>query len=124
MRPQLPLSLDPDSEPEPDAAVVRGAPRDYVDTHPTTALLVVEVADTPLDLDRGKKAGLYAKAGIPEYWIVNLVEPVLEVHRDPAPVPGGPSEAAYRLVRRHAPSEAVTLSTPGAGPVPVADLLP
>lgn len=52
-RPQLPLSLGPDSEPEPDAAVVRGTARDYVDGHPTTATPVLEVADTTLEFDRG-----------------------------------------------------------------------
>src|SRR5262245_24175981 len=52
VRAQLPLALDPDSEPEPDIAVVAGSPRDYRDAHPSSALLVVEVADASLVFDR------------------------------------------------------------------------
>jgi Uma2 family endonuclease len=51
--------------------------------HPRTALLVVEVAGDSPRLDRRTKAALYARAGIPEYWIVNLAETTVEVHRDP-----------------------------------------
>ena len=77
----MPLNLGRDSDPEPDLAVVRGRIEDYSD-HPTTALLIVEVSDTTLRLDR-RKAGLYAAAGIAEYWIVNLNERQVEVHRSP-----------------------------------------
>lgn len=81
IRTQMPLNLGRDSDPEPDLAVVRGRIEDYSD-HPTTALLIVEVSDTTLRLDR-RKAGLYAAAGIAEYWIVNLNERQVEVHRSP-----------------------------------------
>jgi Uma2 family endonuclease len=67
---------------------VTGSIRDYKKQHPTTAVLVVEVADTTLQFDRTTKAALYARAGIPEYWIVNLADRVLEVHRQPAPMTG------------------------------------
>src|SRR5262245_20020766 len=70
VRCQLPLALDPHSEPEPDITVVRGRPRDFRDHHPETALLVVEVADSSLAHDRRRKGSLYARAGIEEYWIV------------------------------------------------------
>mgnify|MGYP001209443633 FL=1 len=83
IRVQLPLALGPYSEPEPDVAVVEGAPRRYRDEHPSSAVLVVEVADASLQFDRTRKAALYARAGIPEYWIVNLLDGVLEVHRQP-----------------------------------------
>jgi len=83
IRVQLPLALGPYSEPEPDVAVVEGAPRRYRDEHPSSAVLVVEVADASLQFDRTRKAALYARAGIPEYWIVNLLDGVLEVHRRP-----------------------------------------
>ncbi len=76
-------ALDDDSEPEPDVAIVVGEPRDYVRGHPSTAALVVEAADSSLRLDRRLKAGLYARAGLQEYWIVNLVAGALEVHRAP-----------------------------------------
>ncbi|MCS7300287.1 MAG: Uma2 family endonuclease, partial [Fimbriimonadales bacterium] len=72
-----------DSQPTPDIAVIPGKPDDYRQQHPTTALLVIEVADTSLSHDRGRKLRLYAKHGIPEYWIVNLKQRVLEVYREP-----------------------------------------
>lgn len=83
VRVQMPLAIDEYSEPEPDIAVVMGNPRDYRDSHPSTALLVVEVADNTLPFDREKKKRLYARNGIPEYWIINLVEGCLEVYREP-----------------------------------------
>jgi Uma2 family endonuclease len=83
LRPQLPLTLPGDSEPEPDLAVVRVEDARSRDHHPRTALLVVEVAGESLRFDREIKAALYARAGIPEYWIVNLVETTVEVQRDP-----------------------------------------
>jgi Uma2 family endonuclease len=84
VRCRLPLALAADSEPEPDVAVVEGSPRDYRDAHPSTALLIVEVAEASLAYDRTVKKALYATCGIAEYWIVNLPERVLEVHLQPA----------------------------------------
>ena len=121
---QAPLALDEDSEPEPDIAVVAGTYRDYVDAHPRTAALVVEVADASLRLDRRLKSGLYARAGIRDYWIVNLVDRVLEVHRDPQPAADAAYGCAYRSIEALRPPAAVTpLAAPGAR-IPVADLLP
>jgi Uma2 family endonuclease len=121
---QAPLALDDDSEPEPDVAVVAGEHRDYVGGHPTTAALVVEVADSSLGLDRRLKVGLYARAGLPEYWIVNLVEGVLEVHREPRPQPETAHGWVYRSVEILRPPASVTpLGAPGSL-IPVADLLP
>ncbi|MEM6552069.1 MAG: Uma2 family endonuclease [Planctomycetota bacterium] len=82
VRMQLPLRIKEVSEPEPDVAVVTGSPRDY-DEHPDAALLVVEASDSTLAYDRGAKASLYAAGGIEEYWVVNLIERVLEVYRSP-----------------------------------------
>lgn len=82
VRVQMPLALDDTSEPEPDVAVVPGKARDYAKAHPTTAALVVEIADTTLALDRKTKRALYARNGIPEYWIANLNDDCLEVYRD------------------------------------------
>jgi Uma2 family endonuclease len=78
-----PIVLGDFSEPEPDVSVVRGSVRDYRDAHPTEAALIVEVAQTSLRLDRRIKASIYAAGGITEYWIVNIVAGVLEVHREP-----------------------------------------
>jgi Uma2 family endonuclease len=119
-----PLALDDDSEPEPDVAMVAGGPRDYIGAHPSTAALVVEVADSSLRLDRRLKAGLYARAGLREYWIVNLAEVLLEVHRDPEPAAQAPSGWAYRSIRSLGPPAMVSpLAAPGAS-IRVADLLP
>jgi len=83
IRSQLPLALGFDSEPEPDVAVVLGSWRDYSHSHPTSAILIVEVADSSLLQDRKRKASLYARAEIPEYWLMNLVRRCLEVYREP-----------------------------------------
>lgn len=82
VRMQATLDLG-DDQPEPDVAVVLGSDDDYIDHHPTTALLVVEEAETSLVTDRHLKASLYAAAGIAEYWIVNLIARQIEVHRRP-----------------------------------------
>src|SRR5262245_31722926 len=80
---QSPIILDDRSEPEPDLCVVRGTPRDYVTAHPSGPALIVEVTQSGLHLARGRKAAAYARAGIAEYWIVNLIDRVLEVCREP-----------------------------------------
>jgi len=85
LRVQMPLSLADDSAPEPDVAVLAGSRRDYRTAHPTTAALVVEVADASLAHDRSRKAPLYARAGIPECWIVDISRGTLEVYRQPSP---------------------------------------
>ncbi len=123
VRVQLPIALDPESEPEPDLAVVSGRPRDYAD-HPSQPALVVEVADSSLALDREYKGSLYARARLPEYWIVNLVDRVLEVHREPGLDAGAQYGWAYRVLRTLRADEHVTpLAAPSAR-IPIADLLP
>jgi len=123
VRVQLPIALDNESEPEPDLAVVSGGPRDYSD-HPSRPTLVVEVADPTLTLDREHKGGLYARARLPEYWIVSLVARVLEVYRNPGPDAGAPYGWAYGVVLTIGPDEHVTpLAAPSAR-ILVADLLP
>ncbi len=79
--PEQPLTLT-DSEPEPDLAVVVGSLEDYADAHPSTALLVIEVAVSSLELDR-RKAGIYARAGIPEYWLFDAEANQVEVYSNP-----------------------------------------
>jgi Uma2 family endonuclease len=114
-----------DSEPEPDVMVVRGALRDYPDGHPGAEQIavVVEVADTSLRTDRGTKKRAYARAGIPIYWIVNLVERRVEVFT----VPSGPAEEPdYRERHDYGPDENVPVLLGGdeVGSLPVAELLP
>jgi Uma2 family endonuclease len=117
IRSQMPLALGLDSEPEPDLAVVIGGPLDYRDAHPSTAVLVVEVADSSLLHDRKRKTDLYARAEIPEYWLMNLVQWCLEIYRDP-------KNGVYtsRTVLR-AEDSVAPLSRPEAM-IPVASLLP
>lgn len=79
---QSPLALSDDSEPEPDLAVV--AAGDYSAAHPDHAYLVIEVAESSIQKDRGIKTGLYAAAGIPEFWLVNLIDRTVEVYTRPA----------------------------------------
>lgn len=117
IRVQLPLAIEPESEPEPDIAVVKGSPDDYIDEHPSTAVLIVEIADTSLAYDRTEKAKVYARAGIPEYWIVNLLDRQVEVYRKPQ----GQSYAEVQILKV---GEFVSpLSKPEAK-IPVSDLLP
>jgi len=107
IRVQNPLRLG-ESEPIPDIAIVPGKPSDYRQQHPTTALLVIEIADTSLEYDRTEKMSLYASAGIPEYWIVNLSERCLEVYREPgSPAEGTPFNARYKSLRYYSLDEAV-----------------
>ena len=115
-RAQLPLRLGDRSLPEPDIAVVRGSARDYLAGHPRAAELVVEVADTSLTIDRGRKLHLYAREGVPEYWIVNLVDECVEVHRRPS----GEEYAESRTCLR---GESIATG-PRAQLVAVNDLLP
>lgn len=114
IRIQLPVALSEDSEPEPDVALVpRG---DYSREHPSEALLLIEVAHSSLRKDLELKAALYAEAGVREYWVVDLRDDALVVHRDPS---GG----AYRDVHSLGRGQQVT---PIAFPdvvVPVEELL-
>jgi Uma2 family endonuclease len=90
VRVQNPFAALDDSEPEPDFSVV--ALGDYDRAHPERAELVIEVAESSLSRDRGVKLHIYAENGVPEYWIVNLVDRRIEVHTDPSP-------QGYRTVR-------------------------
>src|SRR5262245_60729806 len=124
VRVQMPIALDDESEPEPDLAVVPGGWRDYEATHPARAALLVEVSESSLGQDRGDKAGLYARARVPEYWIVNLASRSLEVHREPGAVATAPFGARYAVVTVREPGASVSpLACPTAR-IEVADLLP
>jgi Uma2 family endonuclease len=124
VRPQGPLALGPDSEPEPDLAVVVGSPRDYRDGHPTTALLVVEISDSSLRIDRMEKASLYARAGIPEYWIVNLQGLCIEVRRDPTPGVPPEDEPSYMTLRTYRTGASIAPLAMPEQSVTVDELLP
>ena len=124
VRTQGPVALDDESEPEPDVAVVPGVPRDYLDAHSSRPVLVLEVSDATVGFDRRDKGSLYARAGLGDYWIVNLVDRVIEVYRVPLADPAAPYGWRYAEVQTLRPGETVSpLGAPGAR-VPVADLLP
>jgi Uma2 family endonuclease len=124
VRGQLPVALDDDSEPEPDISVVPGSFRDYQHGHPPRAVLIVEVAESSLSLDRALKGSLYARARVPDYWIVNLVERVLEVHRDPAPDAAARYGWRYSVVATLRASDTVTPRAAPDSPISVVDLIP
>jgi Uma2 family endonuclease len=109
VRIQAPITLDEESEPEPDVAVVVGTHLDYRAAHPRRAALVVEVADASLGFDRTLKGGLYARGGVEDYWIVNLIDRALEVYRDPAPSASAPCGWHYRSMERFVPPAVVRL---------------
>ncbi len=117
VRTQMPLAAGADSELEPDVAVVEGSDFDYLEAHPATARLVVEVSDDSVGRDRSVKQRLYARCGIPEYWIVALLDARLEVYRDPV-------GDGYRTVQSLGAGEAVAPLARPAAAIAVADLLP
>jgi Uma2 family endonuclease len=85
VRCQEPITLPNNSEPEPDIVIARLRSDDYIDSHPSSAdiILVIEVADSTIQFDRETKAPIYAAAGISEYWIFNLIDERLEIYRQP-----------------------------------------
>jgi len=123
VRVQGPIALPaPDneySEPEPDVAVTREATTTYADHHPgpDDLLLVVEVSDTTLRSDLMVKARLYARAGITEYWVLDLNARQLYLHRDPL-------NGEYTMVTVHAENETVALIGSPDAPIEVMSLLP
>lgn len=124
IRVQGPLSLGTDSDPEPDIAVVAGKARDFKDAHPTSAALVIEVADSSLVYDRNVKASLYAKFGISDYWIVNLKKRQIEVHR--RPIIDATAKYGYTYADKMVFTEqdSVTPLAKAKSRIAVADLLP
>ena len=124
VRPQLPVALDAESEPEPDICVVPGDPRVYRHAHPARPVLIVEVSLSRLAFDRDRKGSLYARAGIADYWIVNLPDRRLEVYREPVADGAGPFGWRYGRVVTLGPDERVSPLAAPAAAIAVADLLP
>ncbi len=124
VREEKTLDLGRRYQPHPDAAVVVGQTRDYAVKHPTTAVLIAEVSESSLRHDRVVKAHRYAMAGIADYWIVNLAERQLEIHRKPEPDPDRSGRFRYAEVTIvPADGHASPLARPTAR-IAVADLLP
>ena len=119
LRVQLPVVLGNDSEPEPDFAVCDRDPDHYLRGHPTPQQvhLVVEVAFTSVDYDRGLKQAAYARAGIPVYWLVNLPDKVIEVYTEPDQAMGLYGRTELRRAGDR-------LELPGGATLEARDLLP
>jgi Uma2 family endonuclease len=121
LRPDKPVRLPPDGEPEPDHCVVRGNERDYLERHPSAAAvgLLIEVADSSLAADR-EMARIYGTRGVPIYWIVNLRESQVEVYTQPTGYDG------YGLLQIFRPGDLVPVVLDGAevGHIAVQDILP
>lgn len=123
IRVQLPISIPSRSEPEPDVAVVPGRPRDFP-TAPHSAILVVEVGDSSLELDLGPKAALYASAGIADYWVIDILGRRAIVHRQPIADAGVALGHRYADIRTLAATDKIApLARPDAT-IDIADLLP
>ena len=121
---QSPLNMSDFSQPEPDVAVISGSPRDYSAAIPSTAALVVEISDSTLSYDRTQKAALYARAGIAEYWILNLIDNQLEIHRKPGARPDQPFGFGYLNLSFHRAGDLVSPLEAPQSSIAVADLLP
>jgi Uma2 family endonuclease len=119
LRVQKPLTIDAQTEVEPDIAVVPGKARDYLQRHPSTALLVVEIADSSAAYDRLQKAELYARAAVPEYWVLIVPQRRLEVRRDP-----DPASVQYQTVLLVGENEEIAPLAAPASRIVVRDLLP
>ena len=124
IRNQSPLVLGQSTDPEPDLAVVAGQLMDYYAAHPTTAALVVEVADSTLTFDTTTKASLYAADNIADYWVVDLVEKRLLVFRNPQPDAAQPFKARYAPPTALLPPASISPLCAPAISIPLADLLP
>lgn len=124
IRNQMGFDIGTRHDPGPDLAVVPGSIRDYATRTPTSAVLIVEIADSSLFLDTTTKAELYATAGVPDYWVVDVDHRQLHVFRDPVPLPAGLGATAYRTRLRFAPTDTVSPLAAPAVTVQVGDLLP
>jgi Uma2 family endonuclease len=124
VRTEGPIGLDDDSEPEPDVAVVPGAPDDYARAHPSRPVLTVEVAESSLALDRQHKGSLYARAGLLDYWVLNLIDRLLEVYREPVPDPAASFGWRYGRTEVLDASARVTPLAAQGSSIPVSQLLP
>jgi Uma2 family endonuclease len=124
VRNQQGFDIGPDSDPGPDLAIVPGTFRDHATVTPTTAAIVVEVAHTTLLMDTTTKAELYATAGVPEYWVIDLEHRQLIVFRDPQPLPKGLGATAYKTHLTYAPTDRVSPLAAPQTAILVSELLP
>lgn len=113
-----------DTDPGPDLCVVPGRNSDYRGVHPTAAVMIAEVADSSLAYDRRGKAHIYAAAGVPEYWVLDVIGRQLLVFRDPVADPTAERGHRHATQTTHGEAERVSPAAVPAATVFVADLLP
>jgi len=114
LRPQLSFVASDDSVPEPDLTLVPLA--DYSAAHPTSAFLVIEIANSSLRKDRSIKAEVYASAGVPEYWVVDLAGRCVEVRTEP-------EDGVYTKVEAARPGDELSIRCLDGAAVAVSDFL-
>lgn len=119
VRPSMPIVLGKYSQPEPDLAVVPARDRTEAKKRPEAALLLIEVSASSLRYDRNAKAPAYARAGIPEYWIIDIKGRTVEVRKDP-----DPATATYRSLERLTASDVLHATFAPLPPIAVKDVLP
>ena len=124
VREQSPLDVDESNDPLPDVMVVKGKIRDFKDQHPGEAALIVEVSDSTLRYDQRKKASLYARQGIQDYWIVNLKNRQVEVHRIPVEDSSAAFWYSYADIQIFTEENSLSPLAQPTAVIAVADLLP
>ena len=124
IRCQMGFDIGTHNDPGPDLAIVPGTIRDYSTRTPTTAVLVVEIAESSLFLDTTTKAELYATAGVPDYWVIDLENRELVIFRDPEPLPEGLGATAYRTRSTLGPDDSISPLAAPSFSVKISDLLP
>jgi Uma2 family endonuclease len=112
------------NDPTPDVAVMAGSPRDYATTAPRTAVMVVEVSDGTWETDTQTKPFLYAAAGVPEYWVIDVNDPRLLVFRDPVADATAPRGFRYATTQTLTAADTVSPTAMPTAVIRVAELLP
>ncbi len=123
VRMQLPLIVGDISQPEPDAAIAQGTPRDNPNDNPTSALLAVEISDSTLATDLGAKVALYAQAEVAEYWVLDINARLLHVHRAPIASASLPNGYGYQTILLLTETDSVSPLAAPESSIAVADLL-
>jgi Uma2 family endonuclease len=121
---QMPIDAGLESEPEPDIAIISGNIRDFKNSHPNKAELIVEVADTSLEYDRKTKGSIYAKIGIKDYWIFNVKDQQFEVYRGPVEDKSRIYGFGYSNLIIYKQGEFISALAKPEISIPITDLLP
>jgi Uma2 family endonuclease len=120
---QLPLPVGVETDPQPDIAIIRGSARGAT-SHPTTADLIVEISDSSLKFDTTEKMSLYASAGIADYWVVDVNDRVVLVHRQPVIDAESKYGLKYGTVQKYYSGSTIAPLAVSKAAIPVAEMLP